>query len=349
MSPDRHRSVATPTTPRRSLPRADWPAGDRAAWAAALRDDDIFDRGSGAHWGASTRAGLEQRYGRWLGVLGAAATDAASPGARVTLARVEAYVTHLREDGVGERTIADYLDGLVRVCRVLDPAVPLAWVTVIAAKIRAGVPAPDNRDRLVPTAEMLALVDRLIAAGGAEGRQAALDLRDGLMLALLVHRAPRLGNLRAMTIDRHPVRTPGGLLLRFEGPDMKGRRPFTFEVPARLMPAVDRYLGAARGRIFGADRHTGLWASMHGRPMSTSAIQRMVAVRTTAAFGRPLHPHLFRTMAATTVVMEAPERIDIVPGLLHHADIRTADAHYIRADAVKASRVLGDLIDGLRG
>ncbi|MFN8924181.1 MAG: hypothetical protein ACK5WM_01380, partial [Rhodospirillales bacterium] len=231
MSPDRHRSVATPTTPRRSLPRADWPAGDRAAWAAALRDDDIFDRGSGAHWGASTRAGLEQRYGRWLGVLGAAATDAASPGARVTLARVEAYVTHLREDGVGERTIADYLDGLVRVCRVLDPAVPLAWVTVIAAKIRAGVPAPDNRDRLVPTAEMLALVDRLIAAGGAEGRQAALDLRDGLMLALLVHRAPRLGNLRAMTIDRHPVRTPGGLLLRFEGPDMKGRRPFTFEVP----------------------------------------------------------------------------------------------------------------------
>ena len=30
-------------------------------------------------------------------------------------------------------------------------------------------------------------------------------------------------------------------------------------------------------------------------------------------------------------------------------DIRTADAHYIRADAMKASRTLAELIDALRG
>jgi integrase/recombinase XerD len=338
-------------TTRRSLLVTDWPMADRTAWAEALRDDDLFEAGPGAHLAASSRATLAHAYGRWLSVIGTAEPDSLSlaPGARVTRERVKDYVLHLRADGVSERTIADHIDRLRRVCALIDPDVPLDWIRDAANNIRKGAPLPDKRDRLVPPAQMLALVDRLIASGLGTCPSAAQDLRDGLILGLLHHRAPRLGNLCAMTIDRHLRRTAsGGLLIAFAAAETKGRRPLTFEVPDRLLPTFDHYLAQGRQRIYGSETHAGLWPSQMGRPMSRSAIQRMVARRTLAAFGRALHPHLFRTLAASTIVVEAPEQIDMVPALLHHADIRTADAHYIRADGVKASRTLGALIDTLR-
>jgi integrase/recombinase XerD len=338
-------------TTRRSLPVAAWPTTDRTAWADALHDDDLFEAGPGAHLAASSRATLAHAYGRWLAVIGTVDPDSLSlaPGARVTRERVKDYVRHLRADRVSERTIADYIDGLRRVCDLIDPDVPLDWIRDAANNIRKGVPLPDKRDRLVPPAQMLALVDRLIASGLGAGPSAGLDLRDGLLLGLLHHRAPRLGNLCAMTLDRHLRRTAsGGLLIAFAAAETKGRRPLTFEVPDRLVPAFDYYLAQGRERIHRAESHKGMWPSQIGRPMSRSAIQRVVARRTLVAFGRALHPHLFRTLAASTIVVETPEQIDMVPALLHHADIRTADAHYIRADAVKASRTLGALIDSIR-
>ncbi len=338
-------------TTRRSLPVAAWPTADRTAWAEALRDDDLFEAGPGAHLAASSRATLAHAYGRWLAAIGTADPDSLSlaPGTRVTRERVKDYVRHIRTDGVSERTIADYIDGLRRVTALIDPDVPLDWIADAANNIRKGVPLPDKRDRLVPPAQMLALVDRLIASGLGAGPSAPQDLRDGLILGLLHHRTPRLGNLCAMTLDRHLRRTGSrGLLIAFAAAETKGRRPLTFEVPDRLLPAFDHYLAKGRQRIPGAETHSGLWPSQMGRPMSRSAIQRVVARRTLAAFGRALHPHLFRTLAASTIVVEAPEQIDMVPALLHHADIRTAEAHYIRADGVKASRTLTALIDALR-
>jgi integrase/recombinase XerD len=339
------------STTRRSLPVTAWPAADRTAWADALRDDDLFEAGPGAHLAASSRATLAHVYGRWLTAIGSADPESLSlaPGARVTRERLKVYVARLRADGVSERTIADYLDGLRRVCALIDPDVPLDWIRATANRIRASAPLPDKRERLVPPAEMLALVDQLVASGLGTGPSAAQDLRDGLILSLLVHRAPRLGNLCAMTIDGHLRRTgSGGLQIGFAAVETKGRRSLTFEIPERLVPAFDDYLAEGRQRIHGASNHTGLWPSQMGRPMSRTAIQRMVARRTRAAFGIALHPHLFRTLAASTIVVEAPELIDMVPALLHHADIRTADAHYIQADGVKASRTLADLIDELR-
>jgi integrase/recombinase XerD len=337
---------------RRSLPVTAWPTADRTAWTDALRDDDLFEAGPGAHLAASSRATLTHAYGRWLTAIGTADPVCLSlaPGSRITRERVKNYALRLRADGVSERTIADYIDGLRRVTALIDPDVPLDWIADAANNIRKGAPLPDKRDRLVPPAQMLALVDRLIASGMGAGPAAAIDLRDGLILGLLHHRAPRLGNLCAMTFDRHLRRTAsGGLLIAFAAAETKGRRPLTFEVPDRLLPAFDHYLAKGRERTHGSETHSGLWPSRMGRPMSRSAIQRMVARRTLAAFGRAMHPHLFRTLAASTIVVEAPHRIDTVPALLHHADIRTADAHYIRADAVKASRTLAELIDALRG
>lgn len=251
-------------TTRRSRPVTVWPVADRTAWAEAFRDDDLFEAGPGTHLAASSRATLAHAYGRWLAAIGTADPDSLSlaAGARVTRERVKDYVRRLRDDGVSERTIADYIDRLRRITALIDPDVPLDWIADAAHGIRTRVPLPDKRDRLVPPAQMLALVHRLIVSGFGAGPSAAQDLRDGLILGLLHHRAPRLANLCAMTLDRHLHRTgSGGLLIAFAAAEMKGRRQFTFEVPDRLLPAFDHYLAKGRERIPGAETHSGLWPS----------------------------------------------------------------------------------------
>lgn len=54
--------------PRRiALLQSDWPASDCQAWAAALRQGDVFDEGGVAsHWRAKTIAQAKSEHGRWL-------------------------------------------------------------------------------------------------------------------------------------------------------------------------------------------------------------------------------------------------------------------------------------------
>ena len=92
---------------RRSLPVTAWPTADRTAWTDALRDDDLFEAGPGAHLAASSRATLTHAYGRWLTAIGTADPVCLSlaPGSRITRERVKSYALRLRADGVSERTI----------------------------------------------------------------------------------------------------------------------------------------------------------------------------------------------------------------------------------------------------
>ena len=62
-------------------------------------------------------------------------------------------------------------------------------------------------------------------------KKQALAFRDGLLLALLASRAPRVGNVAMMDIQRHLERSGEVWILRFDGAEMKNGSPF--EVPLR--------------------------------------------------------------------------------------------------------------------
>ena len=57
---------------RRGLALHNWPEPDRAAWAEAIAEGEIFDgRGPAAHWATTTRDAVIAAYGRWLGFIAA--------------------------------------------------------------------------------------------------------------------------------------------------------------------------------------------------------------------------------------------------------------------------------------
>jgi integrase len=74
-----------------------------------------------------------------------------------------------------------------------------------------------------------------------------------------------------------------------------------------------------------------------------------VSETTRRAFGRPINPHLFRDSAVTTVALDDPKPIGIVPPILGHTDPRTTEKHNIQAQQIEAGRKYQGSLRALRG
>lgn len=81
-----------------------------------------------------------------------------------------------------------------------------------------------------------------------------------------------------------------------------------------------------------------LWVSEHGSPCSAETIRCIIKKHSKGADGLPLTPHLLRSVGATTVAIEAPDSVDIIPAILTHRSSKTAEGHYNLAGNLQAAR-----------
>ena len=142
------------------LPFAAWPACDRNALEAAFWPGDPFDggAGSGSHLSPPTRVWIQSSYGRWLGFLEAHDGDAINlaPADRITAQRVQAYVGHLSAR-VRLSSVATYVEGLLRIGRLIAPDQDWRWLRRVKSRISARIVPEDRFHRLVPPWETLDL------------------------------------------------------------------------------------------------------------------------------------------------------------------------------------------------
>ena len=193
------------------------------------------------------------------------------------------------------------------------------------------------------------------ASGPPAERAAAY--RDGLMIALLAQRPMRARNLTSILCGRHLVRRGTEWWLVFSAGEVKtGRKTgqgLEFPFPADLVPGLQRYLDIHRPVLLARGERramsvAALWVSRHGSQMGTAAIRHQVCQRTTAAFGKPLSPHLFRDAVATGLAISAPAQMDLVQKLLGHATRATSERHYNLAGSLEAGRRYERTIAALR-
>jgi integrase len=57
-----------------------------------------------------------------------------------------------------------------------------------------------------------------------------------------------------------------------------------------------------------------------------------------AKFGKAMGLHDFRRAAATFLAIDAPAKIGLIPGVLHHASPDVSEQHYNLARSAEASR-----------
>lgn len=339
------------------IKRQAWPAIDQLRYREAREITSFLGGPKPARtWSPARCRNVEQGYGQWLSFLvrNRWLDVETPPEARVRPDRVRLFVLQL-QDRVSSCSAAMAFEGFARMIMVMAPDRDWTWLRVIITNLKAiARPEKDKRGHMVDARQLLALgIDLMHQALEMGGRyHAATCMRDGLLIATLAS-CPilRLANLTAIEIGRHLLFDDERYRLFFTEEETKTAHPYQAELSPALSPYIDIWLRDHRRRLLahGDDTKTDrLWIDRWGKPMGSSPIRAQIEKRTKDAFGRPIWPHLARSIAATSFVDHDPTMVALVSDLLGHTDQRTAHKHYILADAARAHAAVQTALEARR-
>jgi integrase len=191
----------------------------------------------------------------------------------------------------------------------------------------------------------------------------ALLVRNGLMVALLALCPIRLKNFASLEIGQTFLRQQGGWWIILE--DTKSGRADHRPVDSLLASCIGAYLNIYRPVLFahashrldtplevptalGMEKVSALWLGRHGRPLTYNAVERLITEITRMTIGVAVNPHRFRTSAATSAALHAPQSPHLGSALLQHSDPRVTQEHYIRASSLSVATDFTTLIANLR-
>jgi integrase len=177
---------------------------------------------------------------------------------------------------------------------------------------------------------------------------AAVQYRDGLMIAWLAYIPLRHKNFAAIEIDRDLFEEGGKWCLIIPPEESKTKVPIEFEIPRELEGQLATYLQVVRPRLLRLPRCKALWVSAKGGPLSYSAVGPVVTRHTIERLGIRVTPHDARDAAATFWAIMAPGQIGVARDLLAHDRLYTTNKYYNRAKGIEASRQQARLIAKMR-
>jgi integrase/recombinase XerD len=334
---------------RACMPLCDWPEADQRLWLAGRAPSDVLSEEFGVR---STHAAISNRktekgYGRFLTYLarGESRCLIDPPAARITPARVKAYIDHLSSLKNSTATILSRLHELYDAAKVMGADQDWSFIKKIASKIRARHrPARDKRN-LILTEDLLDLGFALMEEAKAkQGLCAAILYRDGLIVAFLSLVPLRRRNLEGLRLGQNLIEANGHWTVSLKAEETKTHAPLEMDWPDLLVGPLAIYLEVHRPLLTSRDGRwsksvgDALWVSKDGSPMTQMAIYDRIRARTMAAFGTAINPHLFRDAAATTMAIADPEHVRISAPLLGHRSFTTTERYYQQATGYEAQR-----------
>jgi integrase len=325
---------------------------DLEALAQRAEEDRSGARNRLDPWEWATKSEEKARRGWGLWLWWVAHHDAALDPDCITPERVARYIdwhasrapAQGRRKTLASQSLTNYAQELHMAARLLQPGEDWSWlsgdVQALAAIAR---PSQDKLQKIVPLEDLYLLGEGLAdaACGQAACVRTALAERDGLMIATLCLMPKRLADFGKIRIGENLIRDENGdfVELRFER--TKNGEASRAPVPKRLRPRLRRFVEDRR-RLLDPHGRDELWLSEHGKPLGASGIYTIIATRTKPLGG--VHPHLFRTVYATSVAAFDPDALPAVSHMLDHHDPHTTAGIYITiGQAAYASRHLDAL------
>lgn len=329
--------------PRLCLPQEDWPEPERSAWARALRPrEGLYDEaGAASERRPRTIAGVAEAVGHWLAFLGSQGwlEFVETPLARVTPARLDAFVASQLARGVSARTIAGRVGGLASALRWMTPGCDVGFI-----RRPRGVPiarALGVQAQPVETVDALDLFARAVAlseAGMARlpGRIGEAAVRDAALLGLLALFAPRVGEVAALHLGEHLIEENGTFRLVLPGSMTKTKRGRGFPLAESLAVLIRRYLEHVRPGWEPEGGAPQLWLGARRRALSREVIQEIVGKRMRTWTGQRRGATWFRKCLTTTSAMRGPSFAFDTALVMGHGPV-VALRHYAMATAVAAA------------
>jgi integrase len=327
--------------------------------------------GPAAQWRTASTKKTRFGYGAWLcwamssKDADAARIAASRPEDLVSRDAVLAYVEHL-SCLHSSMTVFNRIQELYDAIRVMAPGRDWTWLKIAQRNLRSRAkPSNDKLERLQSADKLEELGFSLMAeaetapywkdhdGSGTTLLQRALAFRDGLMIALLIHRLLRIRNFASLTIGKNLVIEGDGASFAFQASEMKSKRPMDVVFPKSLFSSLKRYIdyyrpillsesGKAKGLLTNA-----LWISRDGTQLAEISLHYAIRRRTREAFGAPIPPHWFRDAGVTLLVRDAPASARLTSSILGHASPEIASRHYNQALMIDSARRHAKVIESL--
>lgn len=345
-----------------AVPVDRWPAHLRDQWQRMARDASAPLRQGGMRpWREITRANYETRLMQLLGWFvanhPAADLNQETWATLLSPARCQAYINWLAVRAgketlnPGHTAILRSIRGLHRFLLGSDDATVAAFNDLTR---RCEVAERDKATRMVPYPLLEAALAKLLAAC-ADGRKVAASKQSSpdrlatlqvntILWGLLVCRALRQKNIRQLRTGNNLVETDDGYELRFEAREMKGHKAFTTTCPPELVPVIRDYLRRGYRTLAGRDPRDGdvLLLTGAGTPFGSQVVRHRVLRLSMKLVGKPLHPHIFRHIAATYLAQVRKLTPTELAAFLAHRNPLTLMKFYEVTDPTRAAARVDD-------
>ena len=339
---------------RRCMPLQEWPEGDRYLWdEARCPPEGRFSRGrprielSEYSW-AKIAAG----YGRWLTFLmriGELDSDMAAIE-RVTPPRLDSFFFHLLELGNSDYTVIARFQEIQGAMNIFVPRGDDRWIIC---------PDGEPLTRALPMRrrELVIYSPADLFSWGLELMETALELdlparrqvqlRDGLIIALLALRGLRRRSMVSLTLGRSICRDPttGVWRMELEPGDVKNRRYISTQLPSAITPWLDRYVEFERRELLTGNATEAFWVTNRGEPLAGQSLHQVIVNRSRKRFGPDLgiSSHRFRYCIASAAPLTFPETPGIAAAVLRISEQVLGKA-YDRSGAIIAARKFHEVL-----
>ena len=162
-----------------------------------------------------------------------------------------------------DHTIVGRVVELQLALRIIEPGLDFSWISSPGGiALRSLLPMVVRRLERHDSHHLylwgLQLMDTAATRSTVRRR---VQFRDGLLIAILACRAPRLRSVTAMCLGLQVLRTKTGFRLDFRAEDIKTKRPIAYGLPDALTPYIERYLAVERRELLKGQSHDAFWVN----------------------------------------------------------------------------------------
>jgi integrase len=260
---------------------------------------------------------------------------------------VRRFVVECEEGGLVARTIAGYVQALLKVGRIVsEPRDDHAWLHRAAMNIDKAASRTKKRKHgfIPPAEEILLFALDTVAQAKRRGPATWTDIqlyRDGLFLAFGSVAPERL---RALASLQRGDFDATGMHTKFDKEAMKTKVRRDWVVHTAVAALMVEWLEEWRPVM--RPSHDGIWIAKSGKPACGETLYAAMRKLTAGApWGYPISPHRLRDSAATFLTRHNPEMAELASTLLGHRSSASTLHYTEEAGQVSASRRAAALLE----
>jgi hypothetical protein len=310
----------------------DFPELHRTLWQKGMTERD---RHGSRPYGATLSPKTEYyaRHG-WGRLMATCPDDERSlpPDELGTPRVIRRFVAAMKQAGNQGNTIATRLWEVRTALRIMCPQKDFRWIT-----------SPDGNDvrSLFPFERRLfkiyhprrlyhwgfQLMDQALKIVNPRSR--AIQYRNGLIIAILAARAPRVRSLASIQLRVQIVRHDNRFRFVFRKADLKWRNALEYDLPESLTKRIEHYLRDERPMLLAGKDHDWFWVRRGGDRLQEIGIAQMIRRQSEKDLEGAFGPQRFRHGAGTIAPMADPTRPGAVAAMLGHSQAVSEETYNI--------------------